>query len=174
MLNSDVDFASNGSETATGNAPQRFDVNVNNSTVGKVWKQLYKSVETANNFIYNLERSDLYKSGDEDIVQMMGEAKVLRAMFYYDLIWYFGDVPFTFTPSIETTDYVIPVTDREEIQKQLIADLKEIAPRMKSKVHVSLKAGARPSGFDECKDSNYFLYRNIFCVFLSVCMVFFQ
>ena len=147
MLNSDVDFASNGSETATGNAPQRFDVNVNNSTVGKVWKQLYNSVETANNFIYNLEQSDLYKSGDEDIVQMMGEAKVLRAMFYYDLIWYFGDVPFTFTPSIETTDYVIPVTDREEIQKQLIADLLEIAPRMKSTTECTVERASREAAY---------------------------
>jgi len=78
---------------------------------------------------------------------MMGEAKVLRAMFYYDLIWYFGDVPFTFTPSIETTDYVIPVTDREEIQKQLIADLKEIAPRMKSTVDCTVERPSREAAY---------------------------
>lgn len=146
-LNSDVDFSSNASENALGNAARRFDVNVNNSTVGKAWKQLYKSVETANNFIYNLEQSELYKSGDEDIVQMMGEAKVLRAMFYYDLIWYFGDVPFTFTPSIEANDYVLPVLDREEIQKKLIADLKEIAPRMKTTSECTVERASREAAY---------------------------
>lgn len=147
MLNSDVDFTSNGSENATGNAIQRFDVNVNNSTVSKAWKQLYKGIETANNFIYNLEKSEIYQKGDEDIVQMMGEAKVLRSMFYYDLIWYFGDVPFTFTPSIETNNYVIPVTDREEIQKSLIADLLEIAPRMKSTTECTVERASREAAY---------------------------
>ena len=147
MLNSDVDFTSNVSENATGNAIQRFDVNVNNSTVSKAWKQLYKGIETANNFIYNLEKSEIYQKGDEDIVQMMGEAKVLRSMFYYDLIWYFGDVPFTFTPSIETNNYVIPVTDREEIQKSLIADLLEIAPRMKSTTECTVERASREAAY---------------------------
>lgn len=146
-FNSDVDFSSNSSETAGGNAIQRFDVNVNNSTVGNVWKQLYKSVEVANNFIYNLERSELYQSGDEDIVQMMGEAKVLRAMFYYDLIWYFGDIPFTFTPSIDKDEYITPIVDREEVQKQLIADLQEIAPRMKSTDECTIERASREAAY---------------------------
>ena len=58
----------------------------------------------------------------------MGEAKVIRAMFFHDLVTYFGDIPFTFEPASVVENYVMPIVSRDEVYKTLIEDLKSIAP----------------------------------------------
>lgn len=55
---------------------------------------------------------------------------MIRAIFYNDLVDLWG-MSFTFEPTSQKKDYVTPVADREEIRKQLIADLEAIAPYMK-------------------------------------------
>ncbi len=105
MLNSDVDFTANSNENAQSNTPRRFDVTSSGSAVNKLWTALYDGVEAANEFIYNLENSPIYSKeantttvvdefGNETQVstpvvnsytQMIGEAKMIRAMFYHEL-----------------------------------------------------------------------------------------
>lgn len=101
VFNSDVEFTTNTSDVATNNSFRRFDGNSTASDVEKFWNAAYSGVEYANNFVYYLERSPLYSTEDAEIMQMMGEAKVIRAMFFHDLVTYFGDIPFTFEPASE-------------------------------------------------------------------------
>ena len=131
VFNSDVEFTTNTSDVATNNSFRRFDGNSTASDVEKFWNAGYAGAEYANNFIYNLERSPLYNTADEEIMQMMGEAKVIRAMFFHDLVTYFGDIPFTFEPAFVVENYVMPIVSRDEVYKTLIEDLKSIAPYMK-------------------------------------------
>lgn len=131
VFNSDVEFTTNTSDVATNNSFRRFDGNSTASDVEKFWNAGYAGAEYANNFIYNLERSPLYNTADEEIMQMMGEAKVIRAMFFHDLVTYFGDIPFTFEPAFVVENYVMPIVSRDEVYKTLIKDLKSIAPYMK-------------------------------------------
>lgn len=133
-LNSDVDMKVYTSDVATTNSYRRFDCSPSGGEIEKAWNAAYKGVEYANNFINQLEQCDLYAEGDEELEQMMGEAKVLRAMFYHDLIVMFGDIPFSLLPvagSENNDGLLLPVTDREEAHKALIEDLKAIAPKMK-------------------------------------------
>lgn len=135
MLNSDVDYASNSSENADYNQPRRFDLNANSNAAENLWDNLYSGVEVANIFIGNLQKSDIYNSGNEawaDLTQMMGEAKVLRAMFYNELLDYYGDIPFSFEASFETGNTILPIVDRDNARWQIVNDLVEIAPQMKS------------------------------------------
>jgi starch-binding outer membrane protein, SusD/RagB family len=129
-LNSDVDMYISSGNVSTDDQYRRFDCTSSGSAINKTWTAAYTGIEYANNFIYYLENSPLYDETNEDIMQEMGEAKVLRAMFYHDLIVMFGDIPFTLTPSSVNDNFVMPVVDREEIHKQLIADLEAIAPYM--------------------------------------------
>jgi hypothetical protein len=55
---------------------------------------------------------------------MLGEAMALRAMFYYELIRSWGDVPFKTVPSKAGDDFNLPKTNRDSIYDHLIADLK--------------------------------------------------
>ena len=152
QLNSDVDFYANGNEAAAGNQPRRFDVRSDASNVESLWNNLYSAIETANEFIYNLQNSSIYAEETEEaaqevadgsvasiqvpkvtmLTQMMGEAKVMRAMFYHELISYWGDVPFTLKGTYETDNFVPPVTARQTISDELIADLKHAAEYMYS------------------------------------------
>ena len=151
QLNSDVDFASNANETAQGNQPRRFDLRADASNVEKLWNNLYSGVEAANEFIYNLQNSPLYVEGTTteavetanglenkevpevtNLTQMMGEAKVMRAMFYHELLSYWGDIPFTMQATFETENLLPPMTKRQEVSDALIADLRHAAEYMKS------------------------------------------
>lgn len=137
VFNSDVEFTTNTSDVATNNSFRRFDGNSTASDVEKFWNAAYSGVEYANNFVYYLERSPLYSTEDAEIMQMMGEAKVIRAMFFHDLVTYFGDIPFTFEPASVVENYVMPIVGRDEVYKTLIEDLKSIAPYMKFAANLS-------------------------------------
>ena len=137
VFNSDVEFTTNTSDVATNNSFRRFDGNSTASDVEKFWNAAYSDVEYANNFVYYLERSPLYSTEDAEIMQMMGEAKVIRAMFFHDLVTYFGDIPFTFEPASVVENYVMPIVSRDEVYKTLIEDLKSIAPYMKFAANLS-------------------------------------
>lgn len=137
VFNSDVEFTTNTSDVATNNSFRRFDGNSTVSDVEKFWNAAYSGVEYANNFVYYLERSPLYSTEDAEIMQMMGEAKVIRAMFFHDLVTYFGDIPFTFEPASVVENYVMPIVSRDEVYKTLIEDLKSIAPYMKFAANLS-------------------------------------
>ena len=126
VFNSDVEFTTNTSDVATNNSFRRFDGNSTASEVEQYW-----------NFVYYLERSPLYSTEDAEIMQMMGEAKVIRAMFFHDLVTYFGDIPFTFEPASVVENYVMPIVSRDEVYKTLIEDLKSIAPYMKFAANLS-------------------------------------
>lgn len=129
-LNSDVDMAIYTSDVSTNNSYRRFDCTYLGGEIENYWNASYKGIEYCNNFIYNLENSPIYSLDDPEIMQMMGEAKVIRAMFYHDMMVIFGDIPFSFTPSSNVEDYVMPVAERQYIYDQLIVDLKSIAPYM--------------------------------------------
>lgn len=152
QLNSDVDFYANANESAAGNQPRRFDVRSDASNIESLWNNLYSAVETANEFIYNLKNSSIYAEGTQDgvseaedgtvttiqvpkvtmLTHMMGEAKVMRAMFYHELLSYWGDIPFTLQATYETDNLVPPITKRQEVSDALIADLVYAAEYMYS------------------------------------------
>lgn len=132
-LNSDVEFTTSSAETknASHNEWKLFDGEADGSNVQSTWTAAYQTIERANNFVNAGEASELYKNGDKDMIQMVGEAKCIRAMNYLDLVIMFGDIPFTLTRTYDQDDLVMPMHDRDYILSTLISDLMEIAPEMK-------------------------------------------
>jgi hypothetical protein len=144
ILNNDVEMMISSTNVATHNSYARFDCDDQGSEINKYWQAAYKAIEDANRFIYNLENSPLYNEEDTEIMQMMGEAKCIRAMVYHDMVVMFGDIPFTFRPASQLEgDYVIPIMDRKEIQDNLINDLKAIAPKMSSSASVTVERASQ-------------------------------
>lgn len=131
VLNSDVDYVSNSTESKQTNTPKRYDCDASSSTVNNVWKATYSGIENANNFIYNLVNGSIYDEDNKDVMQMLGEAKVLRAMLYYELLCYWGDVPFTLEPTSSTENFAPAIESRDVIAKALVEDLAKAAPFMK-------------------------------------------
>ena len=166
QLNSDVDFVTKTSETASGNVPQRFDNRADAGNINTLWNNLYKGVETCNEFINGLEDSKIYvqqkktviETGEDgganttvevpdvtDLTQKMGEAKVIRAMYYHELLSYWGDIPFTFKGTDKTDNLCPEVTPRQKVSDALIADLEDAAEYMKSDKDATLDAPERIS-----------------------------
>ena len=143
-LNSDVDMQMYTGNVATHNSYARFDCDDQGGEIDKYWRASYKAIEDANRFIRGVETGPLYNEENTAVMQMLGEAKCLRAMVYHDLVVMFGDVPFTFLPASQLGDnYVIPVMNREEIQNKLIEDLQDIAPKMSSTTTTTVERASK-------------------------------
>jgi len=148
VLNSDVDITISDSRSHSHTSYRRFDCDDQGGDILKFWTAAYNLIEYCNKFITYAEQSPVYHVQDVDgnyeldakgdsiadteMLQWIGEARCLRAMVYHDLVVMFGDVPFTFVPTDIRGIETIPVVDREEIQKALIADLQKASLGMSS------------------------------------------
>lgn len=132
-FNSDVEFttSSNELQSASHNEYKLFDCEADASNLLSTWNAAYSGIERANNFVAAAEGSELYAQGDADLIQMIGEAKCLRAMSYLDLVILFGDIPFSMTRTYDAESLVMPIVNRDEILTTLIEDLEGIAPSMR-------------------------------------------
>lgn len=131
-LNSDVEFTTSTAElqSTSHNEYKLFDCEADASNLLSTWNAAYSAIEKANNFVSAAEQSDLYTTGNAELLQMIGEAKCIRAMCYLDLVIMFGDIPFSLTRAYDSESLVMPMGNRDEILAALISDLKETAPQM--------------------------------------------
>ena len=139
VRNSDVEFATNTSENTTSNKYCRFDCDPDGSDLKSTWEDCYHAIELCNLFIEGAETCPDYtkENPDPEIVQMIGEAKAIRAIVYHELIWNWGDVPFSFNSSQTTETKIYPITDRIEILDKCINDLAAIADDMMDPAQLS-------------------------------------
>ena len=98
-----------------------------------VWTQGYLGVQRCNFAVNGIERA--YQNevlSEEQYLQLLCEAKTLRAFYYWTLTCFFGNVPFYFD---DVTDnevlnriQVLPRMDADETRTTVIKDLQSIAP----------------------------------------------
>lgn len=90
------------------------------------WSSFYTVINRANTvelYAPEVQKKDPNFT-ESDLRQTMIEVKFLRDLCYFYLIRTFGDVPFTFTASIDDSQtYVIPASKQEDILDTLIMDL---------------------------------------------------
>ena len=90
-----------------------------------VWKGRYAGIYRANNAIYYLDQIDIEEGFKNRLV---GEAKFLRAMWYFDLVRCFGGVPLVLgNIDLNDTETIINVVfqrkTKQEVYAQIEADL---------------------------------------------------
>lgn len=106
-----------------------YTVRPSNQWVNDVWKGKYTCINRANYSISGIESMKGY-SKDDKLQALVAEAKFLRAQSAFDLIRYWGDVPFKTTYSAKYEDAYQPRTNRETIYDQIIDDLTFASERM--------------------------------------------
>lgn len=129
-INSDVEWI-NGLEASGINDGGKNDLATYNAqasnsqmnTDNNAYAKFYEGIERANKAIEGIRAYGNYEN-DPDMAHLLGEALTLRAVIYLDLIKGWGDVPARFEPITSETMY-LPRADRDEIYKQLLADLQE-------------------------------------------------
>ncbi len=102
-----------------------------NSSLIKAYATAYIAINRANTAIEGIKQSALYAEGDENMMQLLGEAVTLRAFWYLELVKHWGDVPFKTTPTKAGDDFYLPRTDRDTIMDFIIDDMIAIEPDMK-------------------------------------------
>lgn len=103
-----------------------YDAKPNNSqmnSTNNAWAMMYLGIERANICIRGLRAYGNITPGSE-LGELLGEALTYRAIYYSDLMKAWGDVPARFEPINSETIYM-GKSSRDEIYKQLIADLGE-------------------------------------------------
>lgn len=127
-MNTDIEWY-NSSQTPNDNsALATYDatpINTNMNTENNAWAMMYSGIERANICIRGLRRYGDPQPGNE-LGYLLGEALTLRAVYYADLLKAWGDVPLRFEPITAETLYLTK-SNRDEVYKQLIADLGEAA-----------------------------------------------
>lgn len=86
------------------------------------YSHLYRGVGRANNLLSNLDKA---KAPEVYLTRVKAEAKVLRAFFYYNLVFLFGDIPYTEDVINNPADGLLPRVKKEEVIDRILADLKE-------------------------------------------------
>ncbi len=99
-----------------------FETTPANGFVGFIWQHYYEGITRANNVIHYVPSIDM----DEDLrKRLVGEAKALRAYFYFNLVNIFGEIPLKVDAALSTEDLHVPVSSVDAVYLQIIQDLEE-------------------------------------------------
>lgn len=131
-LNSDVELVDGLGDDATNTGSERGNMNYNMnpgwSKISGVWDAIYGVIEDANDAIEGINNSSLLVNGTTaektQMQRYLGEALTLRALCYFDLVRFFGDVPFKVESSkSDLSNAYLHKTDRDVIMDSLMNDL---------------------------------------------------
>jgi len=91
-----------------------------NTTISSLWSSSYQLAYKANAIIEGLTGSKAMEASARD--QLIGEAKIVRALVYFNLVNLYGAVPFVTSTNYEM-NAVIPRTPVDSVYKGIISDL---------------------------------------------------
>lgn len=106
----------------------------------RIWSAAYPLIYQVNSILEGLEKPGTGVS-DSARKQLQGEARLVRAIIYFNMVNLFGDVPLVLTTDYRTTA-TLPRTSTNEVYGQIIQDLLAAATMLPSSL--SLNRG-RPS-----------------------------
>jgi hypothetical protein len=123
----DCNMGGGSALTAARQEEAHYTLGAGNTDIGNTFNQFYAGIERANNCIYYIPKMISYNEGSSadkaSLQRMYGEALVIRAQYYFDLIRIWGDVPAQWVPSSQVSDLFLHRTDRDTIYAQLLSDL---------------------------------------------------
>jgi hypothetical protein len=109
------------SDAKNNNAIDQFDLSIApsyNNLFDTDWKNYYKAIFRCNKIIMNEDVTQWNNADGKGLV--VGQARALRAILYFDLARLFGDVPLILVP----TEANVPRTPAAEVYKAIFEDLK--------------------------------------------------
>jgi hypothetical protein len=106
-----------------------FLITTTNNYVNAVWSQLYRNIQQSNVIVSRIDGVKF--SNDATKKQYLGEAKFLRALYYFHLVRLFGGVPLIVKEVTGPEEAITPKkATPEEVYAQIIADASEAAANL--------------------------------------------
>jgi tetratricopeptide (TPR) repeat protein len=100
------------------------------------WTFNYRTIAYANEVLTRIDAAAIDEATKKNL---KGQELFLRALAYFDLVQYFGDVPLVLTPTAGSADQIIGVqsalarTPKAEVYAQIVKDVKEAATLLPNK-----------------------------------------
>ncbi|MEX2514052.1 MAG: RagB/SusD family nutrient uptake outer membrane protein, partial [Cyclobacteriaceae bacterium] len=104
-----------------------FMDDVNSGLVANKYNSCYTGIARTNEILDLIQESDL---SQEAIDRIYGQASFLRALFYFDLVRYFGGVPLYLTAVKGAGDAYLPRASVNEVYQAIISDLETAIARL--------------------------------------------
>ena len=112
-----------GTETDNGRSDvSHYMLTPANTYIEGEWNCIYNGLNKANFTIEKIESMPDYEQ-NKKLISLVAETKFLRALFSYNLVRYWGDVPYKISSSTGINDTFIGRTDRNKIYDQIELDL---------------------------------------------------
>lgn len=106
-----------------------YNFNNTDSKIERTWQDLYEGINRANDYITALSGRTGEECGGERMKEMfIGEAKALRALFYMNLVAFWGEVPLRLEVVRDLSHQQLKKSPQTEIYKQIIQDLLDAEP----------------------------------------------
>jgi hypothetical protein len=132
LFNTGMNMASDDEDPgpgATNPDVRSLSVQAHSSTnlrIYELWQQHYAAVKKANVVLEKIPAIDFDNALK---ARLIGETKFLRALFYFNLVRLYGDIPLIleYQKFVNSADYAIAKTPSAQIYDQIVKDLTEAA-----------------------------------------------
>ena len=99
---------------------QTYQFTEDNRFFRNPWRFLYESINKANTAVTRIPEVDM----DEELKsRLVAEARFLRALYYFHLVRFWGDVPLVTEPTTSLNNLEVARTPSEEVYQLIIEDL---------------------------------------------------
>ena len=120
----------------------QFNYKRTNTILDNVWRYYYEGISRANYLLYYVPAISMDATVKNRI---LGEAKFLRAYFYFNLVNIYGDIPLKVLPPLTLDQINVPKSPAASIYAQIQTDLTE-ASKVLPKVNNSSDLGRATRG----------------------------
>ena len=104
-----------------------YDYTNTSSMLNSTYTAMYKAIEYANVCIKNLPTMSVSESEQTKLNGLLGEALAIRAYAYWNIVRFYGDVPYADVPTSELTTYSSSRVSRDTIYDHCVTDLQRAA-----------------------------------------------
>lgn len=124
---------------------------------GSFWSDYYQGIFRANTLLTKLPDVQM----DEALkARFTAETKALRAMYYFNLVRMFKNIPLLLEPLTATNMYEVTQAAPAEIYTQIEKDLTEAIPNLPVNVNVATEGGRLTKGATQALLGKVYLYDN--------------
>lgn len=100
-----------------------YDYTATSSMLSSTYTTMYKAIEYANVCIKNIPEMSVSESEQTKVNSLLGEALAIRAYAYWNVVRFYGDVPYSDVPTSELESFSSSRVSRDTIYDHCVADL---------------------------------------------------
>ncbi len=135
-----------------------YTFSATNNDIYLYWKNAYNGISRCNFILDKTDKINALSNAEVSQVDkdnFIGQAKFLRAFYYFLLVERFGDIPFYTTTEVDASG--LPKSPKEEIYQLIISDLTDASSKLKLKSVA--EAGRATKGAADALLGKVYLYR---------------